>query len=90
MIFKPTPGWALIAPLTDSFFSIPDSHGQTRMGEVIAIGEPLIHASGKLMPSPVKVGDTITFQYVENHDIKLESKDYYIVQFNLISGVYGK
>lgn len=87
MTFKPTPGFILIAPLKDDFFDIPEEKTLVRIGRVIETGGDIIHASGKILPSPVNKGDVVAFQYVENHDLKLEGEDYYCVQFNLITGV---
>ena len=90
MKIKPTPGFILILPETDEFFSIPESLGNVRSGKVSAVGSSIYHASGKEIPSPVKVGDTVFFQYVENHDIEVDGEKGYLVQFNLITGIYER
>lgn len=85
---SPAPGWIVIEPPQDDFFTMPQEQAKNhRVGKVIATGGNIIHASGKILPSPVKVGDIVSFQYVENHDLELQGKKYYVVQFNLITGV---
>ena len=87
----PTPGFILIKKLdsTDEFFTTPDPKGNLRQGIVKATGGNIIHTSGKDLPAPVEVGQRVVFQYIENQDVIAEGQNYYLVPFNLISGVYA-
>lgn len=87
----PSKGFILITPQTSKAgFTLPKDTGNLRFGHVDAISEPIIHASGKELVAPVKVGTDVVFQYVENQDVTYEGKQYFLVPFNLIAGIISK
>ena len=88
---QPTPGFILIAKLdsSDDFFTSPDPKGNLRQGIVVEAGADIIHTSGKSLPAPVKKGERVVFQYIENQDITFNGTQGYLVPFNLISGHYA-
>lgn len=86
-MITPSNGFILLIPQdTDDFFTLPDQTGQLRTGIVLKNGGTLIHASGKELESPVKEGDTIIFQYLDNHSYKHNNENYYLIQFNMVCG----
>ena len=49
-------------------------------GVVINVGEGRMNSSGKFSPSPVKVGDFIKFKDYAGNEVRIEGKDYMLVQ----------
>ena len=86
-------GFVCIKPLEDSdFFVTPEQKGNLRLGEVVSIGGDIFHASGAVLPCPVKVGDKALFQYIENEDFTdpKDGKHYYLVSYNALVGIYDE
>lgn len=86
---KPSYGYILIAPLTDSFFTMPQGNKMLRMGKVMAVGGNIYHASGNVLPSPVERNATAVFTYYEDEDITIQGQPFYLVPFNRIVGTYA-
>ena len=49
-------------------------------GVVINVGEGRMNSSGKFSPPPVKVGDFIKFKDYAGNEVRIEGKDYMLVQ----------
>ncbi len=66
---------------TNSGIYIPETIDKEKpeQGKVIAVGEGK-NEDGKLIPLPVKIGDTVVFSKYGYDEIKVEDKEYLIVK----------
>ncbi|MCX6783919.1 MAG: co-chaperone GroES [candidate division WWE3 bacterium] len=91
-MFTPLFSNVLIEPLegeqkTASGIIIPDSaREKPQKGKIIAAG-PGKTEDGKLTPVSVKIGDTVMYKKWGGTDIKVDGKDYLIVEEKDILGV---
>merc|ERR1712150_62466 len=53
---------------------------ETCEGNVIKVGEGRLNSSGEFSPSPVAVGDRVKFKDYAGNDVRIEGKDYVLVQ----------
>lgn len=94
MKFKPLGDKVLVEPSKEkekmkSGIIIPDTAKEKpQEGKVIAVGAGKRDDSGKLIPMDVKVGDKIIYGKYAGNEIKLEGKDYVIVDQSDISGIF--
>jgi len=93
MKFKPLGDKVLVEPSKEkekmaSGIIIPDTAKEKpQEGKVIAVGPGKRDDSGKLIPMDVKAGDKIIYGKYAGTEIKLEGKDYVIVDQSDISGI---
>ncbi|MFH1352135.1 MAG: co-chaperone GroES [bacterium] len=93
MKFKPLGDKVLVEPAKEkerssSGIIIPDTAKEKpQEGKVIAVGSGKRDDSGKLIPMDVKVGDKVIYGKYAGTEIKLEGKDYVIVDQSDISGI---
>ena len=59
-------------------------------GRVIAVGSGRILDDGKVVPLAVKVGDTVVYSRYGGTDVKLEGKDYVILDEDQVYAVKEK
>jgi chaperonin GroES len=70
---------------------LPDSAKKKQeQAEVIALGTGKLNKSGKVLPLPVKVGDTILMEKYSGQEITLDNKDYVIVRGDDIIAIVEK
>lgn len=48
-------------------------------GKVVAIGEGATTPEGKILPMPVKVGDTVLYDKYAGSEVKYEGEDYLVL-----------
>jgi chaperonin GroES len=60
---------------------LPDSDGKKKMeqGTVLAVG-PGVYEDGKLVPTSVKVGDTVAFSKYGFDDIVVDDEELYLIK----------
>ncbi len=93
MKFKPLGDKVLVEPSKEkekmaSGIIIPDTAKEKpQEGKVIAVGPGKRDDSGKLIPMDVKAGDKIIYGKYAGTEIKLEGKNYVIVDQSDISGI---
>jgi len=93
MKFKPLGDKVLVEPAKEkekmkSGIIIPDTAKEKpQEGKVAAVGPGKRDDSGKLIPMDVKVGDKIIYGKYAGNEIKLDGKDYMIVDQSDISGI---
>ena len=93
MKFKPLGDKVLVEPSKEkerssSGIIIPDTAKEKpQEGKVIAVGPGKRDDSGKLIPMDVKAGDKVIYGKYAGTEIKLEGKDYVIVDQSDISGI---
>lgn len=94
----PAPNFILLEPLeehTQSQFQIADSAkqvSQLRKAKVLAVGES--HwgwdtESKTIWEAPCKVGDTIQHRQWSNDTFKINGKEYKLIEFKDVMGVYN-
>ena len=91
--FTPAPGFVLVRPTDRDKSSELDIAGakdekeESRQGEVVSVGEHILHQSGKLIFSPVDKKDRIVFRLYGSETLYLENVKYLIVPFDGVRGV---
>lgn len=86
-MITPTPGFIVVEPYKEntSFVTVSNSN----KGKVIAIGEPTYRpGSDILVTAPCKAGDIIAYSAVGYEGIAVDGKDYRIVPFQIVLGIY--
>ena len=69
---------------------IPDTAKEKpQQGRVVAVGKGRVNDKGEVFPLDVKAGDTILFGKYAGSEIKLDGKDYLIVNESEIFAVIG-
>ena len=67
---------------------IPDTAKEKpQRGEVVAAGKGRVTEDGKVLPLEVKVGDKILFGKYSGTELKLDGKDYLMINENDVLGV---
>lgn len=85
---RPLAGYVLIEPAeaetkTTSGIILPENaQEKPSLGEVLACGEDQILESGKVIKSPVKVGEKVYFKKWGSDEIKIEGKELKLVKFD--------
>jgi len=70
---------------------IPDTAKEKPIqGKVIAVGKGKKTDDGKFLPLDVKEGDTILFSKYSGNEIKIDGKEYLIMQESEILGIIEK
>lgn len=70
---------------------LPDTAKKKQeQAEVIAIGTGKLDKTGKTIPVPVKVGDTILLDKYSGQELKLDDQDYIIVRADDIIAIVEK
>ena len=94
---QPTAGYVLIEPeeaqkKTNSGIYLPDTHEgeKPQVGVILAIGDALLHESGKEMKAPCKVGQKIVYKKWGGNEFKKEDgKELIFVKFDDILAIVG-
>lgn len=90
---KPLIGYVLVEPSeaetrTVSGLYLPETvQEKPAQGTVIAIGEDVVLDSGKIMKSPVKVGDKVIYKKWGGDEIKVGGVEYKLVKFDDLMAV---
>jgi chaperonin GroES len=85
---KPLMGYLLVEPSsaeskTASGIILPESaQEKPAQGKVVAVGDDLLLESGKVLSSPVKVGDIVVYKKWGGDEIKVEGVEYKLVRFD--------
>lgn len=85
---RPLMGYVLVLPSeaetkTASGLYLPESaQEKPAQGSVVAVGEDVILESGKIMKSPVKVGDKVIYKKWGGDEVKLNGIEYKLVKFD--------
>lgn len=85
---KPLSGYVLVEPsaaetTTTSGIILPESaQERPAMGEVLSVGDDLVLESGKVVKSPVEVGDRVFYKKWGGDEIKIEGKELKLVKFD--------
>jgi len=87
-LVKPLMGYVLVEPLeaeskTASGIILPESaQEKPAQGKVISIGDDLVLENGKVVKSPVKVGEVVVYKKWGGDEIKVEGKELKLVKFD--------
>ena len=90
---KPLMGYILVEPdraqsSTASGIILPESAKEApAQGKVVAIGDEMVLDSGKVLRSPVSVGDRVVYKKWGGDEIKIAGVEYKLVQFSDLMGV---
>lgn len=90
---RPLMGYVLVEPSdadtrTASGLYLPETaQEKPAQGVVIAIGEDMILESGKVIKSPVNIGDTVVYKKWGGDEIKIGGVEYKLVKFDDLMGV---
>ena len=94
---KPLAGYALIEPgeelkRTAAGLYIPDTASQDRPqeGKVLAVGKPRKGEDGKLEEAEFEVGDTVIYKKWGGDELKIENKEYKLVEFKDVIAIVEK
>lgn len=93
---KPTAGYVLLEPAlatkkTESGIYLPDtSDEKPQKGTVLAVGPDETTESGKVIKSPVKVGDEVIYKKWGGSEVKMDSKEYLFSKFEDILAIITK
>ncbi len=85
---KPLMGYVLVEPSsaetkTASGIILPESaQEKPAQGKVLAIGDDLVLENGKVVVSPVKIGDRVIFKKWGGDEIKVAGVEYKLVKFD--------
>ncbi len=85
---KPLAGYVLIEPVaaetrTASGLYLPETaQERPAMGSVLAVGAEQILENGKIVKSPVKIGDKVYFKKWGGDEIKVGGKELKLVKFD--------
>ena len=67
---------------------IPDTAKEKpQEGKVIAVGKGKVNEDGKLIPMDVKVGDRVLYGKYSGHEVKIDGKEYLIMNQDDIYGI---
>lgn len=74
---------------TKSGILLPDSASKERpeQGKVVAVGPGKKNKQGQIIPLSVKVGQKVLFKKYSSNEIKVEEKEYLIIEENDILAV---
>ena len=87
--FSPSPGYILVlADEDESSVNLIVSTPPPTRGTVIAIGDSYVSDYGKKRECPVKIGDLILHATIGFEKITHNSKQYKVIKFENIMGVY--
>lgn len=88
--FEPYLGFLLVKPLesqSEKLLTAPSTdNSPVTQGRVVAVGEPYIHESGKIIEMALKKGDIIVFKTFPSETIYLDNEEYRIIPFDGIRG----
>ena len=93
MKFKPMFDKVVIKPYTADEMSqggiyIPPNAQETpHKGEIVAVGPGARNENGTIIPLGVKVGDQVVYGKYAGSEIKIEGKDYMILEEESIMGI---
>lgn len=93
---KPLAGYILVAPSesetkTVGGIVLPEStQEKPTQGEVVAVGDSLVFDGGKVVESPVRVGDVVIYKKWGGDEIKAQGVEYKIVKFEDLMAVVEK
>ncbi len=93
---KPLMGYVLIEPQeaetkTASGIILPESaQEKPAQGKVISVGEDLVLENGKVLKSPVKVGDIVVYKKWGGDEIKISGKELKLVKFDDLMAILEK
>ena len=94
MKIKPLNGYVVIKPLeqeemTKSGIVIPDTANKEKPqeGEVIAVADKNISSNGTELPIEMKVGDHVLYGRYSGEDVKVDGKEYKIVEMTSIRAI---
>jgi chaperonin GroES len=85
---KPLMGYVLVEPSaaetkTASGLYLPEgAQEKPAQGLVIAIGEDMVFETGKVLKSPVSVGDKVVYKKWGGDEIKVDGKELKLVKFD--------
>ena len=85
---KPLMGYVLVEPSeaetkTLSGIILPESaQEKPAQGTVVSVGDDLVLEGGKVMKTPVKVGDTVVYKKWGGDEIKVMGVEYKLVKFD--------
>lgn len=89
-------GYVLIEPQeaetkTASGIILPESaQEKPAQGKVISVGEDLVLENGKVLKSPVKVGDIVVYKKWGGDEIKISGKELKLVKFDDLMAILEK
>ena len=92
---RPLMGYVLVEPSladtkTAAGIILPESaQEKPAQGTVIALGEDLVLETGKMIKSPVKVGDRVVYKKWGGDEIKVGGVEYKLVKFDDLMAVLG-
>ena len=92
---KPLMGYCLIEPQdattqTASGIYLPESaQEKPAQGKVLAVGDDLV-IDGKVIKSPVKVGDKVVYKKWGGDEIKIDGKELKLVKFDDLMAILEK
>jgi chaperonin GroES len=74
---------------TKSGILLPDSasKGRPEQGKVVAVGPGKKNKQGQIIPMSAKVGQKVLFKKYSSNEIKVEEKEYLIIEENDILAV---
>ncbi len=90
---RPLRGYLIVEPLsaesqTASGIYLPETaQEKPAQGVVVAVGDDLILENGKVLHSPVQVGDQVVYKKWGGDDIKVKGKEFKIVKFEDLMAV---
>lgn len=93
MKLKPIADHVVIRPLeaedrTPGGIVLPDTAKEkSTKGEVVAVGSGRVLPNGKVVPPAVKAGDQVLYSKYAGSEVKIEGKEYKIVQESEILAV---
>lgn len=95
---KPTAGYALIEPVklekkTSAGIILPDTHDEkSQKGKVIAVGNPQVADSGKMIKPEFKTGDLVIYKKWGGDEVRLAilGKVYVFVKFGDVLAIANK
>ncbi len=90
---RPLMGYVLVEPSvaenkTASGLYLPETaQEKPAQGKIVAIGDDMVLENGKVVSSPVKVGDIVVYKKWGGDEIKLSGMEYKLVKFDDLMGV---
>lgn len=90
---KPLMGYVLVEPSvsetqTASGLYLPETaQEKPAQGTVVAIGDDFVLENGKIIGSPVRVGDKVIYKKWGGDEIKLNGVEYKLVKFDDLMGI---
>ena len=91
--FQPSAGYILVKPqqVQSKTLLYAKAEGeQTTKGEVVAVGDPMLHQSGELVVAKVNVGDMIVFNPYRVEKIHIDDAEHLIISFEAVRGVISE